>query len=103
VSWTVLFTRQAQQDARMLASASPALQQKAQALLDLLAVDPCQQPSHDEALVGELYPWREKPGLAHLKQRPEASMIPSPWRWITSLAVRCPDWAGYVPGCVIAR
>jgi hypothetical protein len=41
VSWTLLFTRQAQKDARKLASASPALKQKAQALLDLLAtLDP---------------------------------------------------------------
>jgi toxin YoeB len=37
VSWTVLFTKQAQKDARKLASASPALKQKAQALLDLRA------------------------------------------------------------------
>jgi toxin YoeB len=54
VSWTVLFTKQAQKDARKLASASAALQQKAQALLDLLAVDPYQQPPPDAALVGEL-------------------------------------------------
>jgi excisionase family DNA binding protein len=33
VSWTVLFTKQAQTDARTFASASPALKQKAQALL----------------------------------------------------------------------
>jgi Txe/YoeB family toxin of Txe-Axe toxin-antitoxin module len=44
VSWTVLFTRQAQKDARKLASASPALKQKAQDLLALLAVAPYQQP-----------------------------------------------------------
>ena len=54
MSWTVLFTRQAQKDARKLASASSALKQKAQALVDLLAVDPYQQPPPDEALVGEL-------------------------------------------------
>jgi len=54
VSWTVLFTRQAQKDARKLASASPALKQKAQALLDLLAADPYQQPPPYEALVGDL-------------------------------------------------
>ena len=54
MSWTVLFTRQAQKDARKLASASPALKQKAQDLLDLLAVDPYQQPPPFEALVGDL-------------------------------------------------
>lgn len=54
MSWTVLFTKQAQKDARKLASASPALKQKAQALLDLLAADPYQQPLPYEALVGDL-------------------------------------------------
>ena len=54
MSWTVLFTRQAQKDARKLASASPSLKQKAQALLDLLAADPYQQPPLYEALVGDL-------------------------------------------------
>ena len=54
MSWTVLFTKQAQKDTRKLASASPALKQKAQALLDLLSVDPYQQPPPYEALVGEL-------------------------------------------------
>jgi hypothetical protein len=44
VSWTVFFTKQAQKDARKLASASPALKQKAQALPDLLAADHYQQP-----------------------------------------------------------
>jgi Txe/YoeB family toxin of toxin-antitoxin system len=54
VSWTVLFTKQAQKDARKLDSASPALRQKAQVLLDLLAADPYQQPPPYEALVGDL-------------------------------------------------
>jgi Txe/YoeB family toxin of toxin-antitoxin system len=54
VSWTVLFTKQAQKDARKLTSASPALKQKAQALPDLLAADPYQQPPPYEALVGDL-------------------------------------------------
>ena len=45
---------QAQKDARKLASSSPALQQKAQALLELLAHDPYAQPPPFEALVGEL-------------------------------------------------
>ena len=54
MSWTVLFSKQAQKDAQKLASASPALRQKAQALLDLLAKDPLQQPPPFEALVGDL-------------------------------------------------
>jgi toxin YoeB len=54
VSWTVLFTKQAQKDAQKLASASPALRQKAQTLLELLAEDPFQQPPPVETLVGDL-------------------------------------------------
>ena len=54
MSLTVLFTKQAQKDAQKLASASPALRQKAQALLDLMAEDPLQQPPPFEALVGDL-------------------------------------------------
>ena len=54
MSWTVLFTSAAQKDARKLASASPALKSRAQALLELLAVDPYQTPPPYEALVGDL-------------------------------------------------
>ena len=54
MSWTVLITKQAQKDAQKLASASPALRQKAQTLLDLLVADPFQQPPPFEALVGDL-------------------------------------------------
>ncbi len=54
MSWTVLFTRQAQKDARKLSSASPALRPKAQALLELLVHDPNAQPPPYEALVGDL-------------------------------------------------
>jgi toxin YoeB len=54
VSWTVLFTKQAQNDARKLASASPALKQRARALLELLASDPYAQPPPYESLVGDL-------------------------------------------------
>lgn len=54
MSWTVLFTNQAQKDARKLASASPALKQKAQTLLELLASDPYAQPPPYESLVGDL-------------------------------------------------
>ena len=54
MSWTILFTKQAQKDARKPASASPALKQKAQALLELLASDPYAQPPPYENLVGDL-------------------------------------------------
>jgi len=54
VSWRVLFTRQAQKDARKLASASPALKEEAQQLLTLLADNPFTQPPPYEALVGDV-------------------------------------------------
>ena len=54
MSWRVLFTRQAQKDARKLASASPALKAKAESLIALLKSDPYQQPPPYEALVGDL-------------------------------------------------
>ena len=54
VSWRGVFSRQAQKDARKLASASPALKQRAQELIDLLAEDPWRSPPPFEALVGEL-------------------------------------------------
>lgn len=54
MSWTILFTKQAQKDARKLASASPALKLKAQTLLELLASDPYAQPPPYESLVGDL-------------------------------------------------
>ena len=54
MSWRVLFTCQAQLDARKLASASPALKAKAERLLALLHSDPFQKPPPYEALVGDL-------------------------------------------------
>ena len=54
MSWRVLFTRQAQKDARKLAATTPALKAKAQRLLELLADDPFAQPQPFEALVGDL-------------------------------------------------
>ena len=54
MSYQLVFTKQAQKDARKLASASPALKQKAQALLELLASDPYVQPPPYESLVGDL-------------------------------------------------
>lgn len=50
--WRVVFTRQAQKDARKLAAAG--LQSKTQTLLDLLAEDPFQSPPRFEKLVGDL-------------------------------------------------
>ena len=54
MSWRVVFSRQAQNDARKLASASPALKQRAQELIDLLADDPWRSPPPFEGLVGDL-------------------------------------------------
>ena len=54
MSWTVLFTKQGQKDASKLASLSPGPNQKAQALLELLAQNPYTQPPPCAALVGEL-------------------------------------------------
>ena len=54
MSWRVVFSRRAQKDARTLASASPALKQRAQELIDLLAKDPWRSPPPFEALVGDL-------------------------------------------------
>ena len=48
------FQPQVQKDARKLASASPALKQPAQKLIDLLAEDPWRSPPPFEALVGDL-------------------------------------------------
>ena len=52
MSWTLYFTRQAQKDARKLASSG--LKRKAQELLRILENDPLQNPSPYEKLVGDL-------------------------------------------------
>lgn len=52
MSWQVVYSRHAQQDARKLASAG--LKQKAQELLAILAADPFQNPASYEKLVGDL-------------------------------------------------
>lgn len=52
MSWSVLYTKQAQKDARRLASAG--LKPKAQRLLDLLAEGPFRSPPALEKLVGDL-------------------------------------------------
>ena len=54
MSWRILYTRQAQKDARKLAAASPALKAKAQQLLALLEEDPYRNPPPLERLVGDL-------------------------------------------------
>lgn len=50
--WRLVFTRQAQKDARKLAASG--LKPKAQALLDLIAEDPFRRPPPFEKLVGDL-------------------------------------------------
>jgi toxin YoeB len=52
VTWRLLYTKQAQKDAKRLASAG--LKPKAQELLDLLADDPFRSPPPFERLVGDL-------------------------------------------------
>lgn len=52
VSWRVVFTKQAQKDARKLASSG--LKPKAQELLSILADNPYQNPPPFEKLVGDL-------------------------------------------------
>lgn len=52
MSWRVVFTKQAQKDARNLGSAG--LKDKAQALLAVLADNPFQTPPPYEKLVGDL-------------------------------------------------
>ena len=50
--WRLVFTKQAQNDAKRIAAAG--LRDKAQALLDILAEDPFQSPPRFEKLVGDL-------------------------------------------------
>ena len=52
VGWRVVFTRQAQKDAKKLAAAG--LRQKAEALLEILTRNPYQNPPPFEKLVGDL-------------------------------------------------
>ena len=52
MSWRLVYTKQAQKDAKRLASAG--LKAKALALLELLADDPCRTPPPFEKLVGDL-------------------------------------------------
>lgn len=52
VKWQVVFAKQALKDAKKLSAAG--LRDKAQALLDVLAQDPFQNPPPYERLVGDL-------------------------------------------------
>jgi toxin YoeB len=51
-SWTLVYSRQAQKDAKKLASSG--LKKKTQDLLDILAEDPFATPPRYEKLVGDL-------------------------------------------------
>jgi len=52
VSWTLVYTKQAQKDAKRLSQSG--LKSKAQALLDVLAKNPWQNPTPYEKLRGDL-------------------------------------------------
>ena len=52
MSWTVVYTRQAQKDARKIASAN--LKSQTQRLLDVIEKNPLQNPPPFEKLVGDL-------------------------------------------------
>lgn len=52
MSWTLVYTKQAQKDARKLASSN--LKAQAQRLLDIIAKNPFQNPPPYEKLVGDL-------------------------------------------------
>jgi len=53
VSWQLLYTKQAQKDAKKLASAG--LKPKAEELLEILRQDPFRTPPSFEKLVGDLF------------------------------------------------
>lgn len=52
VSWTIVFTKQAQKDARKLPASG--LKPKAERLLEILELNPYQNPPPYEKLVGDL-------------------------------------------------
>jgi Txe/YoeB family toxin of toxin-antitoxin system len=52
VTWRIVFTKQAQKDAKKLAAAG--LKPKAQMLLELVAEDPFRRPPPVEKLIGDL-------------------------------------------------
>ena len=52
MSWGLVYTKQAQKDAKQLASSN--LRDKAQTLLDMIQINPFQNPPPYEKLVGDL-------------------------------------------------
>jgi toxin YoeB len=52
VSWSIVYTKQAQKDAKKLASSN--LKSQAQCLLDVIAKNPFQTPPPYEKLIGDL-------------------------------------------------
>ena len=52
MSWSIVYTRQAQKDARKIAAAN--LQSQTQRLLDIIAKNPFQTPPPYEKLMGDL-------------------------------------------------
>ena len=52
VNWTLVFTKQAKKDAKKLASSN--LKSNAQRILDILSVNPFQNPPPYEKLIGDL-------------------------------------------------
>jgi toxin YoeB len=52
VKWRIVYTRQAQKDAKKIAAAG--LRQKAEKLLDILSENPFQTPPPFEKLIGDL-------------------------------------------------
>jgi toxin YoeB len=52
VKWRIVYTRQAQKDAKKIAAAG--LRQKAERLLEILSKDPFQTPPPFEKLIGDL-------------------------------------------------
>lgn len=52
VTWQLVYTKQAQKDAKKLKGSN--LQQKAQALLEIIRQDPFQNPPPYEKLIGDL-------------------------------------------------
>ena len=64
VSWRVVFTRQADKDAKKLSAAG--LRPKAEELLKVLAVNPYQSPPPFEKLVGDLAgAWSRRINIQH--------------------------------------
>ena len=64
MSWTVVYTKQAQKDARRLARAG--LRAKAEPLLDILRHNPFQTPPPCEKLIGDLEgAWSRRINIQH--------------------------------------